>query len=190
MARNFDFIKDITDRKDLRKIAVKVKDKWTAEKEGKEYFEMVVVDSKGDDIFVIVPHELKNIYEKEIHFMEIQCGKFREDFLYDIIGAVDEIGYTQPHPGSKKVQVNLKLKDLSDSVLHCTLWEDCATKFINFINGNTNAGPTIICMTYAKVKKEGKYPLTISNTWSTTRLFINDGLPEIVDFKKKVPFTL
>jgi hypothetical protein len=46
MAKNFDFIKDITDRKDLRKIAVKVKDKWTAEKEGKEYFEMVVVDSK------------------------------------------------------------------------------------------------------------------------------------------------
>jgi hypothetical protein len=31
----------------------------------------------------------------------------------------------------------------------------------------------------------GKYPLTISNTWSTTRLFINDGLPEIVDFKKR-----
>jgi hypothetical protein len=30
----------------------------------------------------------------------------------DIIGAVDEIGYTQPHAGSKKIQVNLKLKDV------------------------------------------------------------------------------
>ncbi|MCH80465.1 replication protein A1-like protein, partial [Trifolium medium] len=48
MARNFEFIKDITDRKDLWKIAVKVKDKWSAMKEGKMYFEMVVVDSKVD----------------------------------------------------------------------------------------------------------------------------------------------
>jgi hypothetical protein len=30
----------------------------------------------------------------------------------DIIAAVDEIGYTQPHAGSKKIQVNLKLKDV------------------------------------------------------------------------------
>jgi hypothetical protein len=35
MARNFEFIKDITDRKDLCKITVKVKDKWNVLKEGK-----------------------------------------------------------------------------------------------------------------------------------------------------------
>jgi hypothetical protein len=49
MARKFEFIKDITDRKDLLKIAVKVKDKWNVSKEGKEHFEMVVVDSKVSD---------------------------------------------------------------------------------------------------------------------------------------------
>ncbi|KAK2368089.1 replication protein A 70 kDa DNA-binding subunit B [Trifolium repens] len=239
MARNFQFIKDITDRKDLFKIVVKVKDKWNVIKEGKEHFEMVVVDSKGDDIFIVVPNELKIKFDKEtpivekqtytmqnfhvsknaekfkashhefmlkfnggtrvndvnkheipetlkfMEFSEIIGGNIREDYLYDIIGAVDEIGYTQPHPGSKKIQVNLKLKDLSDNVLHCTLWEDYATKFLNFTNTNSEVGPTIICMKYAKVKKEGKFPLTISNTWSTTRLFINDGLPEISDFKKR-----
>jgi hypothetical protein len=46
MARNFEFIKDINDRKDLWKIAVKVRDKWTSMKEGKEFLELVVVDSK------------------------------------------------------------------------------------------------------------------------------------------------
>ncbi|MCI81832.1 DUF223 domain protein, partial [Trifolium medium] len=45
MARVVEFIKDITDRKDLWKIVVKVKDKWSATKEGKGYFELVVVDS-------------------------------------------------------------------------------------------------------------------------------------------------
>jgi hypothetical protein len=37
--------------------------------------------------------------------------------MTDIIGAVDEIGYTQPHPGSKKIQVNLKLKDFGYIVI-------------------------------------------------------------------------
>jgi hypothetical protein len=32
---------------------VKVKDKWTASKEGKEYFEMVVVDSKVSYLFFV-----------------------------------------------------------------------------------------------------------------------------------------
>jgi hypothetical protein len=49
MARNFEFIKDINDRKDLWKIAVKVRDKWTSMKEGKEFLELVVVDSKVRD---------------------------------------------------------------------------------------------------------------------------------------------
>ncbi|KAK2423393.1 replication protein A 70 kDa DNA-binding subunit B [Trifolium repens] len=217
MVRNFEFIKDITDRKDLFKIAVKVKDKWNVIKEGKEHFEMVVVDSKGDDIFIVVPNDLKMKFDKDTpivekqtytmqnfhvsknaekfkashhefmlkfnggtrvsdvnkheipdtlkfkEFSEIIGGNIREDYLYDIIGA---------------------LKDLSDNVLHCTLWEDYATKFLNFTNTNSEVGPTIVCMKYAKVKKEGKFPLTISNTWSTTRLYINDGLPEISDFKK------
>jgi hypothetical protein len=35
MDRNFEFIKDITDRKDLWKFVVKVKDKWIVQKEGK-----------------------------------------------------------------------------------------------------------------------------------------------------------
>jgi hypothetical protein len=37
--------------------------------------------------------------------------------MTDIIGAIDEIGYTQAHPGSKKIQVNLKLKDLGYIVI-------------------------------------------------------------------------
>ncbi|PNX67692.1 putative plant OB fold protein, partial [Trifolium pratense] len=39
-------------------------------------------------------------------------------------------------------------------------------------------------MKYAKIKAQGKYALNISNTWSTTKLFINDDVPEIIEFKK------
>ncbi|WJX62280.1 hypothetical protein P8452_47291 [Trifolium repens] len=56
MARNFEFIKDITDRKYLFKIAVMVKDKWNILKEGKKHFEMVVVDSK-----ILIHYKLQSV---------------------------------------------------------------------------------------------------------------------------------
>lgn len=44
--RPLEFIADINDKKDFWKLAVRVKDKWTAVKDGKEHLEMVIVDAK------------------------------------------------------------------------------------------------------------------------------------------------
>ncbi|CAJ2656112.1 unnamed protein product [Trifolium pratense] len=46
MARKFESVKDISDVKDLWKISVKVKEKWTNLKDGKEFIELLVVDDK------------------------------------------------------------------------------------------------------------------------------------------------
>ncbi|MCH80253.1 replication protein A 70 kDa dna-binding subunit C-like [Trifolium medium] len=119
-------------------------------------------------------------------FVEIEMGKWREDLLYDVIGVVHDIGFTQAIQGSRKVQVNFRLKDLSDNKIQCTLWEHFAMRFITYTRENNDAGPTIVCMKYAKIKPEGKFPLTVSNTWATTKLFINDKIPEILDFKKRL----
>jgi hypothetical protein len=56
----------------------------------------------------------------------------------------------------------------SDVTLHCTLWEDYATKFINFVNGNNDGGPTILSMKYAKIKKEGN----LKNHFKASVLYI------------------
>jgi hypothetical protein len=239
MERPFQLLKDIHHRKELWKVAVKVKDKWKVVKDGKESFDMLVFDAKGDDIYVVIPNDINEKFVKEItenntytfqnfqvlkndeqfklsehkykvrfngativkdvnahnipdvnpkvkDFAEIHAGKWREDVLYNVIGVLDNIGYTQAVKGSKKVQVNFRLKDLSENQLQCTLWEDYAMKLITYTREQIDAGPTIICMKYAKIKPEGKFPLTVSNTWSTTKLFINENIPEIVDFKKEL----
>ena len=46
MERPFQRISDINDKKDFWKLAVKVKDKWTVVKDGKEHLELVIVDDK------------------------------------------------------------------------------------------------------------------------------------------------
>ncbi|KAK2448378.1 hypothetical protein QL285_007647 [Trifolium repens] len=243
MSRPIKLLTEIHSRKELWKIAVKVKDKWNVYKDGKQSFEVLVVDSEGNDILVIVPPELnanfdkkivennsycfenfqvlKNqdqfkvsqnqyklrfngstlLYDVNVHqipdtttnfkdFVEILSGKWREDVLYDVIGLLDEIGYSQTMKGTRKIQVNFKLRDLSDNKISCTLWEDYAMKFITYTREKCDAGPTIIVMKYAKIKPEGQYPLTVSNTWSTTKLFINDDIKEIVEFKKRLELAI
>lgn len=98
------------------------------------------------------------------------------------------MGYCQLNEGSgKKLQVNFTMRDLSDMTLNCTLWEDYAAKFIKYMGDKKQGGPVVVMLKYAKIKEEGRYPLSVSNTYGYTRLFINDNLPEINNFKDSLP---
>ncbi|CAJ2627817.1 unnamed protein product [Trifolium pratense] len=66
MARKFENVKDVDDGKDLWKISVNVKEKWSNLKDGKESIELMVVDNKGDDIYVFIPSEVIHNSEQEI----------------------------------------------------------------------------------------------------------------------------
>jgi len=46
MERPLKFVVDITDKKDFWKLVVRVRDKWSVVKDGKEHLELVIVDSK------------------------------------------------------------------------------------------------------------------------------------------------
>lgn len=46
MERPVQLISDVNDKKDFWKLTVKVKDKWTVVKDGKEHLELVIVDDK------------------------------------------------------------------------------------------------------------------------------------------------
>ncbi|GAU50221.1 hypothetical protein TSUD_409000 [Trifolium subterraneum] len=222
MQRQPTMLKEVHNGKELWKIAIKVKDRWNWDKEGKKSFQLLVVDSKGDSVVVIVPHDLHSDFDSKIivnntytfqnfqvlnnddqfklsdhkyklrlsggtrvldvnkhdipypmpkfkDFVEITMGKFREDLLYDVIGVLDDIGFTQAVQGSRKAQVNFHLKDLSGNQILCTLWEHYALQFIAYTRENNVSGPTIVCMKYVKIKLEGRYPLAVSNTWTDTR---------------------
>ncbi|XP_058742285.1 uncharacterized protein LOC131614745 [Vicia villosa] len=66
MARPFECIADINDRKELWKIGVKVHQKWKVNIANKEHFEMVVVDKIGNDIHVIVPTAYKQAFDLDL----------------------------------------------------------------------------------------------------------------------------
>ncbi|RHN44815.1 putative nucleic acid-binding protein [Medicago truncatula] len=66
MERPKEFIAAVTDKKDLWKLSVRVKDKWTAVKDGKEHLELLIVDAKGHDIQLLIPTAYKSVYDKTL----------------------------------------------------------------------------------------------------------------------------
>ncbi|XP_050877113.1 uncharacterized protein LOC127080866 [Lathyrus oleraceus] len=102
-------------------------------------------------------------------FVDIITGKWKKDLLIDVIGLVEEIGYTQLTSGSKKQQVNIILKDLGNNTLNCTLWESYVVKFMNYIQTKKDGGPTIMLLQIPKdyhVGSSSQLISTQSNMWS------------------------
>ncbi|XP_058722123.1 uncharacterized protein LOC131593573 [Vicia villosa] len=119
-------------------------------------------------------------------FLDILTGKWNKDQLLDVIGVVDEIGYTQVQVGSKKQQVNFVIRDLGNNTITVTLWEAYAVQFINYVEQQVDTAiPIVIMIQYAKVKEAfGKYPLSVTNTYNVTKVAINEDTETIKQFAK------
>ncbi|KAI5434232.1 hypothetical protein KIW84_021194 [Lathyrus oleraceus] len=196
MSRKVDSVKDINDSKETWRLAVRIMDVWSVvNNKGIEHLEMIVMDSLGDRIQVLIRHdhllkwkeaiELQNIPPKGYFFKdfgEILQGKCKTDRLEDIIGAVSEINHIQSNTPGKKVVVSVVLKDLKGNCINCNLWEICGSKFLAYYNDPKNNGAIVILLTHAMVK-DGQ----VSNAWSGSKLLINEDIPEIQDFMSKLP---
>ncbi|KAI5437776.1 hypothetical protein KIW84_023771 [Lathyrus oleraceus] len=196
MSRKVDSVKDINDSKETWRLAVRIMDVWSVvNNKGIEHLEMIVMDSLGDRIQVLIRHdhllkwkeaiELQNIPPKGYFFKdfgEILQGKCKTDRLEDIIGAVSEINHIQSNTPGKKVVVSVVLKDLKGNCINCNLWEIYGSKFLAYYNDPKNNGAIVILLTHAMVK-DGQ----VSNAWSGSKLLINEDIPEIQDFMSKLP---
>ncbi|XP_058776015.1 uncharacterized protein LOC131650319 [Vicia villosa] len=76
----------------------------------------------------------------------------------------------------------------SNNMLNCTLWESYADQFIKFNKVRVAASlPTVVLLQYAKVKEEGKYPLSVTNTYNVTLLCVDADFPVMKDFIDRMP---
>ncbi|XP_058755825.1 uncharacterized protein LOC131629045 [Vicia villosa] len=121
-------------------------------------------------------------------FSDIITGRFDKHVLIHVVGMVDSIGYAQTESGAKKQQISMMLRDHSNNMLNCTLWESYADQFIKFNKVRVAASlPTVVLLQYAKVKEEGKYPLSVTNTYNVTLLCVDADFPVMKDFIDRMP---
>ncbi|XP_058769374.1 uncharacterized protein LOC131643240 [Vicia villosa] len=188
MSRPVERISEINDGKELWKIVVRIHHRWNVVSNNKEHFEMIFVDKLGDNIHAVVPTPHVSVFTEKCLLGHTYALYEINGFISDVVGMVDSIGYAQTESGAKKQQISMMLRDHSNNMLNCTLWESYADQFIRFNKVRVAASlPTVVLLQYAKVKEEGKYPLSVTNTYNVTLLCVDADFPVMKDFIDRMP---
>ncbi|KAK2363415.1 hypothetical protein QL285_088405 [Trifolium repens] len=121
-------------------------------------------------------------------FAEILAGNYKPDYLVDAIGVVHDIRKVVTGMPGRKSNVTFTMKDLSDTVMDCTLWDALSVEFINNYNQRTETGPAVLIIKHARVKDpQGVYPVQLTNVWDGTKLLFDLAIPEISAFAQSLP---
>ncbi|KAF1892386.1 hypothetical protein Lal_00010851 [Lupinus albus] len=196
----FDFIKDVNDSKHLWKIAVRITQLWYVQIPPKSgHLEMILMDSKGDKIQVSVKKDEFNqrnqsLLENKTYVMH-NFNVLRNDLQFKACDHVYRMQFTASTTLKQREfhdipELEYNFKKFSDilsgnfrgDVISYTLWEAHAIKFLNFFNNQPSLQPLVILLTNARVKEgQGNYPPTVSNSWSGSKLLIDE---EITNFQK------
>ncbi|XP_040868728.1 uncharacterized protein [Glycine max] len=204
MARSPDKIKNIDDSKETLKLSVRITDLWFIGTPNKsEQAEMVFVDSDGDEIHAVCKQDQqvkKDGLEGKLQcvlddvpfrkyrfarFADVVAGQFEPGPLVDVIGVVEEVVFRQV--SGKGRRVVFKLKDLSQQLLSCTLWDDYCLQFLKFLDDYEGDGPITVLLTHGRIKEaRGSYPPSVSNYFKASKLIINQPVMEIQEFNERL----
>ncbi|KAG5137923.1 hypothetical protein JHK82_022654 [Glycine max] len=200
MARFPNKIKSIDGSKETLKLSVRISDLWFIDTPNKsEQAEMVFVDPDGDEIHTVCKQDqlkvtvvrecvLEDIPFRKYRFAgfaDVVAGQFEPGLLVDVIGVVEEVVFRQV--SGKGRWVVFKLKDLSQQLLSCTLWDDYCLQFLKFLDDYEGDGPITVLLTHGRIKEaQGSYPPSVSNSFTASKLIINQPVMEIQEFNERL----
>ncbi|KAH1197789.1 Replication protein A DNA-binding subunit E [Glycine max] len=102
-------------------------------------------------------------------FGDVVARQFELGLLVDVIGVVDEVVFR--HVSGKGRRVVFKLKDLSQQLLSCTLWDDYCLQFLKFLDDHEGHGPITVLLTHGRIKEaQGSYPPSVNNSFKASKL--------------------
>ncbi|KAG5016769.1 hypothetical protein JHK85_022905 [Glycine max] len=118
-------------------------------------------------------------------FADVVAGQFERGLLVDIIGVVEEVVFQQV--SGKGRRVVFKLKNLSQQLLSCTLWDDYCLQFLKFLDDYEGDGPITVLLSHCRIKEaQGSYPASINNSFKASKLIINQPMMEIQEFNERL----
>ncbi|KAH1261992.1 hypothetical protein GmHk_02G004713 [Glycine max] len=190
MARSPDKIKSIDGSKETLKLSVRISDLWFIGTPNKsEQAEMVFVDSDGDEIHAVCKEDQLKVCDHQFKLVfigvTIVADQFKPGLLVDVIGVVEEVVFRQV--SGKGRRVVFKLKDLSQQLLSCILWDDYCSQFLKFLDDYEGDGPITVLLSHCRIKEaHGSYPTSINNSFKASKLIINQPVMEIQEFNERL----
>ncbi|GKE03832.1 replication protein A 70 kDa DNA-binding subunit B [Tanacetum coccineum] len=124
------------------------------------------------------------VYAMDMVFQDAQ--EFSPSDVVDVIGTVVSMTDCIPFNtfGVDKIRRTLILEDVDGVKLECCFFDAWAKKFDNFYEQRESLGHVVMILQLAKVKYFNKKP-SVSNAIFSTKLFINDDIPEVAAFRQR-----
>ncbi|KAI5433567.1 hypothetical protein KIW84_020746 [Lathyrus oleraceus] len=191
MSRNVDSVKDINDSKETWRLAVRMMDVWSVvNNKGIEHLEMIVMDSLGDRIQVLIRHDhllkWKEVIKENMTCIINNGSVYNNDFQWKVCDHSKKIVFLG---GTTMKAIELQnippkgyfFKDFGEILqgkCKTDRLEDIigAVSEINYIQSNTLWKKVVVSVV-----------LKVSNAWSGSKLLINEDIPKIQDFMSKLP---
>ncbi|GJV77693.1 ATP-dependent DNA helicase PIF1 [Tanacetum coccineum] len=122
-----------------------------------------------------------------VSFDDILNNEAGFDFSVDVIGHVVECGDINvfSRNGKESKQISLQLENVDGKKISCTLWDNHAQDFATFVSTGITEGFVIIIIQFGKVRLWNGNP-TVQNALFGTRLFLNEDIEEINEFKRSL----
>ncbi|KAI5415716.1 hypothetical protein KIW84_040939 [Lathyrus oleraceus] len=163
MSRKVDSVKDINDSKETWRLAVRIMDVWSVvNNKGIEHLEMIVMDSLGDRIQVLIRHDhllkWKEVIKENMTCIINNGSVYNNDFQWKVCDHSNKIVFLGG--------TTMKAIELQNIPPKGYFFKD----FGEILQG--------------KCKTDR---LEVSNAWSGSKLLINEDIPEIQDFMSKLP---
>ncbi|GJW95359.1 replication protein A 70 kDa DNA-binding subunit B [Tanacetum coccineum] len=119
-------------------------------------------------------------------FANFSTKEFSPSDVVDVIGTVVSMTDCIPFNtfGVDKIRRTLILEDVDGVKLECCFFDAWAKKFDNFYEQRESLGHVVMILQLAKVKYFNKKP-SVSNAIFSTKLFINDDIPEVAAFRQR-----
>ncbi|KAI5441147.1 hypothetical protein KIW84_010565 [Lathyrus oleraceus] len=163
MSRKVDYVKDINDSKETWRLAVRIMDVWSVvNNKGIEHLEMIVMDSLGDRIQVLIRHDhllkWKEVIKENMTCIINNGSVYNNDFQWKVCDHSKKFVFLGG--------TTMKAIELQNIPPKGYFFKD----FGEILQG--------------KCKTDR---LEVSNAWSGSKLLINEDIPEIQDFMSKLP---
>ncbi|CAH9072450.1 unnamed protein product [Cuscuta epithymum] len=131
--------------------------------------------------FKSTPYKLKS-------FSEIQNSpEEKTPDLFDVIGAYDprERPFSSTQGEQKKKWCNFYIRDLENMKMHCTLWENHAETFMNYLKTPRTEAVIVLLQLCRVNTRWGGGTKGISSSFYATKMLIDEHIPEIEEFRAR-----
>lgn len=183
--------------------------KYKRELQEGEYLDVMnfeVVDNNGDYRGTTHPFKINFIYTtyaKKPSEMIPNLSRFNlspfpdilslsnvDDAFIDILGEIVGMGQItdRNYAGNLTKLLDIQLRDLSETIIECTLWKKHAEDVHSYVKNN-KTGPVILLGSLMRTKKfNGK--ISVQNSRFSTKIFLNEDIDDISEFKKGMKKTI